>query len=43
MLSFVELPIVDLDNIGNDDQFEESSEGVNAKVTAKGLHDPNEL
>jgi hypothetical protein len=43
MLSFVELPIVDLDNIGNDDQFEESGEGFNTKVTAKGLHDPNEL
>jgi hypothetical protein len=43
MLSFVELPIVDLDNIGNNDQFVESGEGVNAKVTAKGLHDPNKL
>jgi hypothetical protein len=43
MLSFVELPIVDLDNIGNDDQFEESGEGVNTKVTAKGLHDPKKL
>jgi hypothetical protein len=43
MLSFVELPIVDLDNIGNDDQFEESGEGINAKVTTKGLHDPNKL
>jgi hypothetical protein len=43
MLSFVELPIVDLDNIGNDDQFEESGESVNAKIAAKGLHDPNKL
>jgi hypothetical protein len=43
VLSFVEFPIVDLDNIGNDDQFEESREGVNAEVTAKGLHDPNKL
>jgi hypothetical protein len=43
VLSFVELPVVDLDNIGNDDQFEESGEGVNAEVTAKGLHDPNKL
>jgi hypothetical protein len=43
MLSFVELPIVDLDNIGNDDQLEESGKGINAKVTAKGLHDPNKL
>jgi hypothetical protein len=43
MLSFIELPIVDLDNIRNDDQFEESGESVNAKITAKGLHDPNKL
>jgi hypothetical protein len=43
MLSFVELPIVDLDDIGNDDQFEKSSESVNAKITAEGLHDPNKL
>jgi hypothetical protein len=43
VLSFIELPIVNLDNIGNDDQFEESGEGINAEVTAKGLHDPNKL
>jgi hypothetical protein len=35
VLSFVEFPIVDLDNIGNDDQFEESGKGVNAEVMAK--------
>jgi hypothetical protein len=43
VLSFVVLPIVGLDNIGNDDQFEESGEGVNTELTAKGLHDPNKF
>jgi hypothetical protein len=43
VLSFVELPIIDLDNIGNDDQFKESGEGVNAEVAVKGLHDSNKF
>jgi hypothetical protein len=43
VLSFVELPVVDLDDIGNDDQFEKSGESVNAKITAEGFHDPNKL
>jgi hypothetical protein len=43
VLSFIVLPIIDLDNIGNDDQFEESGEGVDAEVSAKGLHDPNKF
>jgi hypothetical protein len=43
VLSFVELPVTDLDNVGNNHQFVESGEGVNTEVTAKGLHDPNKL
>jgi hypothetical protein len=39
MLSFLELPVVDLDDIGDDDQFEKSGESINTKITAKGLHD----
>jgi hypothetical protein len=33
------LPVVDLDDIGDDDQFEKSGESINTKITAKGLHD----
>jgi hypothetical protein len=43
MLSFVELPVVNLDDVGDDNQFEKSSESVNAKITTEGLHDPNKL
>jgi hypothetical protein len=43
VLSFIVLPVIDLDNIRNDDQFEESGEGVDAEVSAKGLHDPNKF
>jgi hypothetical protein len=39
MLSFVELPVVDLDDIRDDDQFEKSGKSVDAKITAEGLHD----
>jgi hypothetical protein len=43
MLSFVELPVVNLYDIGDDDQFEKSGKSVNAKITAEGLHDPNKF
>jgi hypothetical protein len=43
VLSLVEQPVADLDNVGNNYQFVESGEGVNTEVTAKGLHDPNKL
>jgi hypothetical protein len=43
VLSFIVLHVIDLDNIGNDDQFEESGEGVDAEVSAKGLYDPNKF
>jgi hypothetical protein len=43
MLSLVELPVADLDNVGNNYQFIESGEGVNTEITAKSLHDPNKL
>jgi hypothetical protein len=41
MLSFVELPVVDPDDIGDDDQFEKFGKSVDAKITTEGLHDPN--
>jgi hypothetical protein len=40
VLSFIVLPVIDLVNIGNDDQFEESGEGVYTEISTKGLHDP---
>jgi hypothetical protein len=43
MLSFVILPVVDFDDVGNDDQFEKSGESVDAEITAEGFHDPNKL
>jgi hypothetical protein len=43
MLSLVELPVTDLDNLGNNYQFVESGKGVNTEVTTKGLHDPNKF
>jgi hypothetical protein len=43
MLSFVILPVVDFDDVGNDDQFEKSGESINAEITTEGFHDPNKL
>jgi hypothetical protein len=43
VLSLVELPAADLDNIRNNYQFVESGKGINIEVTSKGLHDPNKL
>jgi hypothetical protein len=43
VLSLVELPVADLDNVENNYQFVESGKGVNTEVTAKGFHDPNKL
>jgi hypothetical protein len=43
VLSFVKLPVVDLDDVGNNDQLEESGESIDAESTTKSLHDPNEL
>jgi hypothetical protein len=42
-LSLVELPVADLDNVGNNYQFIEFGESVNTEITAKGLQDPNKL
>jgi hypothetical protein len=43
MLSFVILPVVDFDDVGNNDQFKKSGESIDAEVTTKGFHDPNKL
>jgi hypothetical protein len=41
--SFVELPVVDFDNIWHNDQLKKSRESIGTKVTPEGLHDPNKL
>jgi hypothetical protein len=43
IVSFVELTVVDFNDIWHDDQLKKSCESVSAKVIAEGLHDPNEL
>jgi hypothetical protein len=42
-MSFIELAIVDLNNIRHNDQLEESGENVSPEVAAKCPHDPNKL
>jgi hypothetical protein len=42
-VSFVELTVIDLNDVWHDDQLEESCESINIKVTTEGFHDPNEL
>jgi hypothetical protein len=43
VLRFVKLPVVDLDDVGNNDQFKESGERIDTESTTKSFHDPNEL
>jgi hypothetical protein len=43
IVSFVELPVVDFDNIWHNDQLKKSCESIGTKVTPEGLHDPNKL
>jgi hypothetical protein len=43
VVSFVELTVIDLNDIWHDDQLEKSYETVSTKVAAEGFHDPNEL
>jgi hypothetical protein len=42
-MSFIELIIVNLNNVRYDNQLEESRKNVSPKVAAKCLHDPNKL
>jgi hypothetical protein len=35
-VSFVKLTVVDLNDVGHDDQLEESGESISTKVAAKG-------
>jgi hypothetical protein len=42
-VSFVELTVVDFNDIWHDDQLKKSRESVGTKLAAEGLHDPNEL
>jgi hypothetical protein len=43
MLSFVIFPVVDFDDIGNNDQLKKSGKSIDAEVSSEGLHDPNKL
>jgi hypothetical protein len=42
-VSFVELTVVDLNNVRHNNQLEESGESVSLKVAAESPHDPNKL
>jgi hypothetical protein len=39
-MSFIELAVVNLNNIRHNHQLEESSENVSPEVVAESLHDP---
>jgi hypothetical protein len=43
IVSFVELTVVDLNNVQHNNQLEEMSENVSPKVAAESLYDPNKL
>jgi hypothetical protein len=43
VVSFVKLTVVDLDNIWHNDYLKKSSDNIYPEITAKSLHDPNEL
>jgi hypothetical protein len=39
----VELPVFTFDNFGNDHEFVESGESVDARAAAEGLQNPDKL
>jgi hypothetical protein len=43
MLTVIELPVITLDDLGDNHQFVESGEGIDTEIAAEGLHNPNEL
>jgi hypothetical protein len=43
IVSFIELTVVDLNNVRHNNQLEESGESVSPKVAAESPHDPNKL
>jgi hypothetical protein len=43
IVSLVELPVIDFDNIWHNDQLKKSHESIGTKVTPEGLHDPNKF
>jgi hypothetical protein len=43
VVSFVELTVINPNDVEHDDQLEESCESISTKVAAEGFHDPNEL
>jgi hypothetical protein len=42
-MSFIELVVINLNNIRHNHQLNESSENVSPEVAAESLHDPNKL
>jgi hypothetical protein len=42
-MSFIELVVINLNNIRHNHQLDESSENVSPEVAAESLHDPNKL
>jgi hypothetical protein len=42
-MSFIELAVVNLNNIWHNHQLKESSENVSPEVAAESLNDPNKL
>jgi hypothetical protein len=42
-MSFIELVVINLNNIRHNHQLNESSESVSPEVAAESLHDPNKL
>jgi hypothetical protein len=43
VVSFVELTVINLNDIWHDDQLKKSCESISTKVATEGFHDPNEL
>jgi hypothetical protein len=43
IVSFVELTVVDLNNVRHNNKLEESGESISPKVAAESPHDPNKL
>jgi hypothetical protein len=43
IVGFVELPVINFNNVWHNDQLKKPRESVSTKITPEGLHDPNKL
>jgi hypothetical protein len=43
MLTVIELPVFTFDDLRDNHQFVESGEGIDARIAAEGLQNPNKL